>query len=132
MPLIMKPSREVRYQIEFQAPKMQDLLLPLLVVALGYSRDIGISGHAVVCSHLFLLHSVSSHQQEFMIHINVKCRLANRIHLTCTKTRVNTTAIIAAALRGNAVNVNNLIMNSPFNSLWFCISSKRQAYCSIN
>lgn len=126
----MDPSHELLYQIEFQAPKLQDLLLPL--VALGYCRDIGMSGHAVVCSHLFLLRSVSSHQQEFMIHINVKCMLANRIHLTCPKTRVNTTAIITAALRGNAVNVNNLIMNSLFNSLWFCISSKRQAHRSIN
>lgn len=67
-----------------------------------------------------------------MIHINVKYMPANVSHLTCTKPRVNIMTIITNAMRGNAANVNNLIMNSLFNSLWFCISSKRQAHVLIN
>lgn len=67
-----------------------------------------------------------------MIHVNVKYTLANRSHRTCTKPRVNTVTIVTKTRRGNAANVNSPIMNSLFNSLWFCISSKRQACFLIN
>lgn len=67
-----------------------------------------------------------------MIHITVKYMPANVSQLTSTKPGVNTMTIITNAMRGNVANVNNLTMNSLFNRLSFCISSKRQVHILIN